>query len=309
MATYTYDYLFNTAGGNINAEDQIAGFTVTGPYTFDIPDGDTLSPGTSVNVNFIDQNGDPATTSVTYLGQSTTTGEPYFTFNGQEGFVSNTEYPIGAGTAPPYAAQDFDESLYCFLAGTLIATPTGSVKVEDLAIGDMVLTADGGVVPVKWMGRQTIVSLFGIDETRHPVSIAAGALGPNLPARELRVTADHALVIDGLLVNASALVNGSTIRRLTPSELGERFTVYHIELDAHDVVLAEGMPAETFVDFVSRGRFDNYAEYKALFGTPAENMEALESPRVKSARQLPAAIRERVAARAAELLAQDRVAA
>ena len=96
--------------------------------------------------------------------------------------------------------------------------------------------------------------------------IAAGALGDNLPIRDLRLTSDHALLIDDVLVQAGALVNGSTIRRIPNAELGERFTVFHIETENHEVILAEGTPAETFIDNVSRRRFDNFAEYEALYG-------------------------------------------
>ena len=94
------------------------------------------------------------------------------------------------------------------------------------------------------------------------MSIAAGALGKDLPVRDLRVTADHALLIDGVLVQAGALVNGTSIRRIEPAELGERFIVYHIETENHEIVLAEGAPAETFIDNVSRQRFDNYARVR-----------------------------------------------
>ena len=80
-----------------------------------------------------------------------------------------------------------------------------------------------------------------------------------------------------------------------------RFTWFHIETEDHAVILAEGTPAETFVDNVSRARFDNYAEFEALYGKPEASIEELDHPRVKSARQLPAAIRDRLAARASSL--------
>jgi hypothetical protein len=127
------------------------------------------------------------------------------------------------------------------------------------------------------------------------VLIEAGALGAGLPTRELRVTADHALLLDGLLVQAGALVNGTTIRRMSARELGETFTVFHIETDAHDVVLAEGVPAETFIDNVARQGFDNHAEFEALYGTPAEPLAEQSRPRIMSARQMPAVLKARIA--------------
>ncbi|GGC89792.1 hypothetical protein GCM10010994_54550 [Chelatococcus reniformis] len=170
--------------------------------------------------------------------------------------------------------------------------------MEELAIGDLVLTCDGLAVPVKWIGRQTLMPAFGLSEERRPVFISAGALGEGLPVRDLRVTSDHALLLDGVLVQAGALVNGTTIRRMTPAELGERLVVYHIELDRHDLVVADGVAAETFVDNVARRRFDNYAEFVALYGADDNATGEIDLPRVKSARQLPAAVRQRIEAAA-----------
>lgn len=191
----------------------------------------------------------------------------------------------------------------CFLSGTLIATPQGAVAVEALRIGDLVLTADGRAVPVLWLGRQVIATVFGLRDTDHPVTIRSGALGEGLPARDLRVTAGHAMLIDGVLANAAALVNGTTIARISPAELGDRFTVYHIETEHHEIVLAEGAASETFVDNVTRARFDNFREYLAIFGAEGRAMEERPEPRAMSERQVPPAIRARIAARAAALSA------
>jgi hypothetical protein len=196
-----------------------------------------------------------------------------------------------------------DTFTICFLPGTLIATPDGARAVEALAIGDLVRTQDGRAVAVKWIGRQTLVSAFRLPEGRRPVAIAAGALGENLPARELRLTSDHALLLDGVLVNAGALVNGTTIRRLTDAELGARCTVFHIETENHEVILAEGTPAETFIDTVTRARFDNFAEWQSRHGAETEDMAELDLPRAASARQVPHALRARIAAIAARRMA------
>ena len=181
----------------------------------------------------------------------------------------------------------------CFAPGTAIATPEGTVAVEALSIGDPVLTADGRTVSVKWVGRQTRAPLF---QRIRMIRVAAGVLGDGLPLRDLVLTADHALLIDGLLINAGALVNGTTITELR--DLPERVTVYHVETEAHDVILAEGTPAETFIDYAGRQAFDNYAEYVALYGADrpiAEN----PAPRISSARMLPAALCARLGIRRA----------
>ena len=115
-----------------------------------------------------------------------------------------------------------------------------------------------------------------------------------MPLRDLVLTADHALLIDGLLINAGALVNGAGIDWVPLSELGDTYTVYHIETEEHDIILAEGAPAETFIDYVGRQSFDNYAEYVALYGEERLITEA-PYPRISTPRLLPPALKARLA--------------
>lgn len=217
---------------------------------------------------------------------------------GGRAFLSNiTTYSTG-DPAPSFTSQAF----VCFLEGSLIATPAGEVPVERLGIGDAVLTADGRAVPVLWIGRQRVPHLALLADARQaPVRIGAGALGPGLPHADLDVTAEHGMVWEGLLVNAGALVNGTTIRFLTPAELPQGFTCYHIETEAHEVVLANGAPAESFVDYVPRARFDNHAEYLALHGAPhgaphgaGRVVAEMPRPRISAQRMLPRALRRRL---------------
>ena len=183
----------------------------------------------------------------------------------------------------------------CFAAGTRIATPEGDRTVESLAIGDTIRTAEGRDVAVKWIGRQTVTTLFGPAERLMPVRIAAGAFGRNLPHTDLTVTADHAMLVGGMLCHAGALVNGTTVARVPVAEMGPQFIVYHIETEEHDIILANGAPAETFIDNVSRRVFDNFAEFEALYGDVPEMVE-LPLPRAMSVRQLPGHIRRMLAA-------------
>ena len=101
------------------------------------------------------------------------------------------------------------------------------------------------------------------------------------------------MLVDGVLCEAGALVNETTITRVALSEFGEMYTVYHVETEAHQVILANGAPAETFVDNVSRRAFDNYAEFEALYGDPME-MNELPYPRASNARHLPMRIKSRL---------------
>lgn len=186
----------------------------------------------------------------------------------------------------------------CFLQGVLIDCPDGAKLVESLSIGDLVRTADGSTAPVRWIGRQTFAGAFADELRALPIRISCGALGPQLPSRDLYLSPDHAVLIGDVLVHASALVNGTTVQRLTRTEVGERFTYYHLELDEHTLVLADGVAAESFVPNVSRRQFDNFREYRALFGTE-RSYEEMDYPRAKSARQLPGTVRA-VLAEAAE---------
>jgi hypothetical protein len=193
----------------------------------------------------------------------------------------------------------------CFMAGTQILTPYGEVAVETLKRGDLVLTADGAVKPVIWLGRQTISTLFADPIRVWPIRVKAGALGENLPSRDLVLSPDHALLVGGVLIHAGALVNGLSIVR--EGDVPEVFTYFHVELDDHSLILAENTPAETFVDNVERLAFDNWAEHEALYpdGKP---IRELPYPRAKARRQVPKDIRAILAERAERIGATASVA-
>jgi autotransporter passenger strand-loop-strand repeat protein len=181
----------------------------------------------------------------------------------------------------------------CYYPGTLIRTPAGDVAVEALGLGDDVMTADGRALPVRWIGRNT-VSTRRADPLRVlPIRIRAGALDEGRPERDLLVSPEHALLIDDILVQAGALVNGLSIIR--ERNVPETFTYYHVEFAEHVLILAEGTPAESFVDSLHRSAFDNWAEHVALYG-PAPIAE-MAYPRAQSHRQVPRDIHQRLMAR------------
>ena len=124
-----------------------------------------------------------------------------------------------------------------------------------------------------------------------------GALGDGLPHTDLVLTADHALILDGLAINAGALVNGTTITLEPLSAVPDRVTYYHVETEDHDVILANGAAAETFVDYVDRQGFDNYADYAALYGEERIITE-MPLPRIGTARLVPPSLKARLGARA-----------
>ena len=205
------------------------------------------------------------------------------------------------------ATGTVDIDVICFMAGTLIRTPNGEVAVETLKRGDLVLTSDGVSKPVRWLGRQTVSTVFADPLRVWPIRIKAGALGENVPARDLRLSPDHAVLVDGALIQAGALVNGTSIVRETA--VPKVFVYYHVELDDHSLILAENTPAETFIDNVDRLAFDNWAEHEALY-PDGKQIEELPYPRAKARRQVPVQMRVRLAERAQAIgAAADGVAA
>ena len=297
MAEFSSEYRAIYVGGEIADADF---------YNFNLSNGDEESD-TFTRGETIYLSGDGSGIA-RFFGSTTIDGKIYVVLDAG----GSTKYLFGSSAADfPTLFESLDINTdpftVCFLAGTGVATPAGEKLVDNLVIGDIVLTADGRPAPVKWVGVQTVVTLF-VDPLRSfPIRVVAGALGEGLPVRDLLVSPDHALMLDGLLVQAGALVNGSTIVR--EAAMPERFTYFHIELEDHALILAEGVAAETFVDNVTRRRFDNYAQYEALYGDTGPLLAELDLPRVKSARQLPRAIRCRLADRAAGITAVAKSAA
>ena len=157
----------------------------------------------------------------------------------------------------------------CFLKGTRIRTAEGERKIEDLAIGDWLPTMFGGLRPVQWIGRypfkKSDPSKPWIKDAL-PVLIARSALGPNVPHADLYVTAGHNLLIDGVLVPAELLINGTTITRYEAREHDE-LEFFHVKLESHDVIYAEGAPAETLVNVEESAV--NFADYLRQYGMTA----------------------------------------
>ena len=177
-----------------------------------------------------------------------------------------------AGVGPSAVPQ-------CLLRGTNIQTASGERKVEGLAVGDLLPTVFGGVRPIQWIGRFPIKKS---DPSRPwpkqawPVRIARSAIAPDVPDANLFVTRWHALLLDGLLIPAGNLINGTTIR-LDEAREEDKLEFFHIKMESHDAVYAEGTPVETM------GRVDesavNFAEYFRLYGVP-ETEEIPCAPRV-----------------------------
>jgi hypothetical protein len=158
----------------------------------------------------------------------------------------------------------------CFLKGTMVRTITGERKIEDLAIGDLLPTHSNGIQPIKWIGRYRFSRS---DASRPwvrdvlPVRVARSALAADVPHSDLYLSQQHALFTDGALVRVGSLVNGATIALHDAGDLSE-LEYYHIMLQSHDVIYAEGAPCETLSDIAESAV--NFVEYLRMYGPTNE---------------------------------------
>jgi hypothetical protein len=318
MPTYTYGAVYTIGQGGIG--EPVVGTLAAAGLEITSSDSVLTSGSTLVGQAFYSPNGNNLnnTTTFAYDGSFVVNGQyvgfaVYDTANKMTYLITNSlsvnpsdplTIDYAGNSALPNTLPNYDLSnngsatAACFLSGTAIETPGGDVAVETLRPGDLVTVNDGRVLPVSWLGRQTVSRRFAEPLRTLPIRIKAEALGPNQPQRDLLLSPDHALLVDGVLVQAGALVNGVSIVRET--DMPPVFTYYHVEVADHSLVFAEGVPAETFIDNVDRLAFDNWAEHEALVGVGVAITE-MDLPRAKAVRQVPAGLRARLAARAAEL--------
>lgn len=216
MATYDYNSVieYERTGNSFNFQNE--DFT---EYSGTLDDGENSGPGSTtfeggdqftLTIPPTGVFGYPAGSTVTldYVGTYTTALTTYviltdpndtdvgFFFSPFDAATTNDDLPnvVNAGDT------EFDDGDFttCFAAGTLIASPDGERLVETLKTGDMITTADGKTVLVKWLGKQTVHKIFTSVEWFVPVRVAAGALGDGLPHTDLVLTPAHALIIDDL---------------------------------------------------------------------------------------------------------------
>lgn len=212
-------------------------------YTITVTQGTLFLNGTSVGQSYTGTLGDgvfgigaPVGNSILSLASNAFTK---LTF-------TVTDPTNGTGTGGEFAVN-------CFMAGTMIACPGGDRAIETLKAGDLVLTASGASSPVQFLGSR-VVDLAAAP-THRPVLIPASALSDGVPMHDLKLSPDHAIVFDGMLVPARNLVGGA-IRQLDMDVV----TYYHIQLARHDVIIAEGTPCETLLDTDDHSTFDNAEE-------------------------------------------------
>jgi len=225
--TKTVDLLAN--------DDNVTGGTLTITHINGVPvsagDSVTLATGQVVTLNAdgtIDLETDSDNDTVSFTYQATAV----------DGSGTVLETDTGFVTA---------ETIPCFVAGTMIATPEGPRTIETLAVDDLVLTQDGAPQPIRWIGQRRVAA----SGPMAPIAFRAGALGDHealmlSPQHRVLLRDAHAeLMFEApeVLVKAKDLVNDRSIRRVE----GGMVTYLHLLFDSHQIIWAEGLATESFL--------------------------------------------------------------
>jgi hypothetical protein len=165
-------------------------------------------------------------------------------FTGTNAVVNVQDSSSFAGIIQKQGPTD-QVNVSCYAAGMRLAIEHGERKVEDLRVRDRVRAMPGDrLVPIVWIRYRHI------DCARHadpasvwPVRVRAGALGHETPHRNLFLSPDHGVFVDGFLVPVRYLISGSTIAQRRVS----RINYYHVELPEHDLPVAEGAVVESYL--------------------------------------------------------------
>lgn len=165
----------------------------------------------------------------------------------------------------------------CFVEGSRVRTVRGDVAVETLIVGDIAVTSSGRCRRIIWTGCRRLTSFDGkLPFDTWPIRILRGAFGPDLPRVDLRLSPGHPVLIahddhgeGGVLVPAMCLINGTSIERVPV----ESVTYWHVELDQHDILVADGLPVESYIDLGSRAWFEDQSD------SPLENPDFVPTGR------------------------------
>jgi hypothetical protein len=292
------ELLFSDNGTALATADQISPVTISG-----VDDVNTTLPGSLGDI----YGTSAATPTVAATAALMLQEDPSLTPAQISQMLAESALPFGNSSVSGAGLTQIDAAVElaadavaenpCYCRGTLIATGRGQERVENLKIGDRVLALSGAVRPIKWIGRRSYGGRFIMGRKDVlPICIKACALGDDVPKRDLWISPHHAMYFNtmyfnamyfnamyfnamyfkdvhrqGVLIEAKDLVNGVTI---VQAERVDKIEYFHIELESHDVILAEGALSETFIDDDSRGLFHNAHEYRVLypgaFGEPAQ---------------------------------------
>lgn len=246
------NYAVPVSGTNLDLAQVTDNNNGTYTVTFVYPSSDTFTiNGTVSAVN------DPLTVSFDG-GTSETThalgdGTGYIVMQGASNVLVAADHALTVGQILTRNTSFGNFSPSCYATGTLILTTRGNVAVENLAVGDKAILANGGTAPITWIGHREIACRQHLQPASvFPIRVEADAFGAGLPQRDLWLSPDHAVFIDGALIAIRTLVNGASIIQ----QQVDHVTYWHVELPAHDLLLAEGLPAESFLENGNRTAFE-----------------------------------------------------
>ena len=149
----------------------------------------------------------------------------------------------------------------CFLAGSRLLTDRGEVPIEALQIGDRLATPSGETKTVRWVGHSVFhAKNRAYPDVIWPVQVIRDAFGEGLPSRDLWLSPGHCVAYDGVLIPVGVLCNGRSIVQHERSSV----EYWHVELEQHGVILAEGLPVESYLDTGNRLAFANGGAFQAL---------------------------------------------
>jgi len=159
---------------------------------------------------------------------------------------------------------------HCFLKGTKISTPSGDRLVQELRIGDEVQTLAGRKA-IKWIGYNKFTKEEGRawQDSVMPVRVARFAVDDHTPSRDLYLSPLHCVFVNEALIPVVYLINETSIAPGTPSEMSA-LEYYHVELDTHEVIYAEGALVESY-DGSNREDFSNFMQYERLYGAERQS--------------------------------------
>jgi uncharacterized membrane protein len=240
VGTGDYTNVSDPNGSDTTAKAISADGTIVAGNYFDSSDnvvGFAEKVGTGAYTDISDPNSVDKTLVTAISADGTTVAGQYHSGNGNNwvGYVASDIIP-------------------CFCRGTRILTERGELAVEALAIGDVVLSSTGQKRNIKWIGHRLSDCLRHPDPPSiWPVCVSADAFGENIPSRDLWLSPGHSVATEGVLIPIKTLLNGKTVTQ------HQRSTVeyWHVELHQHDIILAEGLPAESYLDCGNRSAFAN----------------------------------------------------
>lgn len=193
---------------------------------------------------------------ITYAYSGATVTTPYISSGGYISVYSGGDIDTPTVTSGGKLIVNGGTLDICFLAGTLILTPSGEIPIEKLTAGDDIITYDWKnkqqkIQKLIWVGHKKNTFRYGQpdDLSGYPVRICKNAIADGIPHKDLLVTAEHSLFFEGMFIPARMLVNGSSIfydHTMTSYE------IFHIETEEHSVVWSDGTLSESYLDTGNR---------------------------------------------------------